>query len=229
MSINIQKLKTIDLPTKSLVIGYVRENETLLVTNTNFPPLITYIIFAYYQSIEYFKHYDRKRVKALDITNQTIKNTGWYASSYGAVTINMQHKFIHKWRFKIAGGQCGPYERWRSIGIDESCCKWKHTWFYKKKITANYSLRDTGEKYICGETEDTSLSMECKYTIGDIITMTLDVKEKKLWFRKNNDEETVTFKLPETEKIFRMVVYQHQPEDKIRLLSYELLDPKSGS
>eukprot|EP01084_Bolivina_argentea_P296546 510743_1 len=116
MATNFKWIITVPNRTKNCVIGYIRNKQQILPSNTTFyniPLLITYLVLDYYYERESFKNRKKENIIKLDQKLQIARvrsisniNTNTYHSYgqhtvFGSHSINFSKPFIYEWNIQI--------------------------------------------------------------------------------------------------------------------------------
>ena len=179
MALNLERLKQIDDDNNYTVSGYIRkiQNELSLL---NVPTIIYYLCLSYY----YFEEYFEKVTNGMDISSDKLTvthNTEKYGVSWCKQWIDFHIEQIVKWEIKMEFiVQC-----FTSLQIQ----------FTSDDTIVSYGFYPPSYGFYCDGntiTQDEScirnLSGRVKFKTGDILTITLNTKEKTIGVIKNDEK-----------------------------------------
>eukprot|EP01084_Bolivina_argentea_P207767 354424_1 len=197
-----------------LVSGYLRQyclRDTLHII----PSGVKYTCLVLFHGVEFFKHYDNKKIR-VSKNGHTITNIfGNHSTTYGSLEIPYNSKGVHTWKIKILkhnGNEWGDI----AIGIDESLRKWKSNYFCPQEESKNYGYGSTGIK---GDRSGVT-KYGTTYSANDLVTMVLDCNNKSLSFSKNKGKSIKAFTVDKTNIGYSFAVCIMGVCDSVSLVSY---------
>ena len=151
---DMQKLKRIDIESKSIVFGYIRQISTKL-TEYNVPIVISFICLAFHFCPECFENCG-KDIEIIDNgkTIQKIRNRWNYENiTYGNKWVYSMRKQIVKWTFKV--DKLYRYDSWISIGIVGSDIHLNRAYVSREFLgIPSYFHKRNGQLYKNGEAQE---------------------------------------------------------------------------
>jgi len=208
-----------------MVFGYLRNEELSL--NDEIPMDVKPILLSYCCNREYFAnaHSDFRVVDSVNETSIERTDNYEYASAFGNVLIrsHLERVLVYVWKLRILEMASSSL---LSIGITtEYNCTQSDFRYYTNGQTYNVDAtgcfwHNTKLQYDVGETF---------YNPGDIVTLTLNLKNKTLNYKAETDEDG-GFDLYEGEGFeniacgvginYKMAVCSFDPKDKIELVDF---------
>lgn len=184
-----------------LISGYCREIESYLTSLHIIPNDIRLLLLKFYAR-EYFETVHDQFIEYMDGTAcQSIASDGERdVTSYGAMAIptTANNKAVYQWTLKIEERKVSDSKYVRiAIGIDEYHKYQALRCFpFGIESRSNYGYCSNGYLYSNnGNVNDTGYYVEdsLKYGVGDVISMTLDLKKNTLSFAKNDSKLDLNF------------------------------------
>ena len=187
-SLNFDKLKQIDPRTKIIVAGYIRKQQTLLLSMNdnnafyNIPQLISYHILLYFNQSEYWQivgkwisvSEDKKSI--IQLTNLPNTNFGWH-------TILSTEKCICKWDIFVD-------KKTINMTVGVSTNHTKRNEFISDISTSYYYSAHSGNKGTSTRFEQYAAT----WHTGDLIRVELDLFSKTVTFYKNGECQGIAHK-----------------------------------
>ena len=170
-------LNGVDSKTKMLIFGFVTQN--CMIFALNIPDPLIMIILAFFYLMESFKSVNGD---GLQITNNglTIKRIGKNGfNAYGAIGIDPQSKTLNTWRIKIDERKSAVMIGLIAIATDSEI-----QWISKKAHYILFCHRSMSKIFCSGSSSHKMEDVIAKS--GDIITMALDLQNRKLYFTIND-------------------------------------------
>ena len=213
-----------------VVNGYMKRAQLLLPYQDNpyynIPELVNHICINFYNNSEYFTKYNENNVELNDDTTIYMKNDN-FASCYGSLNIMVDTYSKYIWKFKML-----EFQGLIAIGIDSS---------NKAHVDRDFYDCDNANPYYANEiyangmgilySHDASNSYSNRYaftridTIGSLITMELNVKNRTLNYFINDIAQGNAFKniYFDENTVYNMAVYGGGKNNTIQLTDFSHL------
>ena len=177
MMSSLQRVKEIDQMSADLVLGYIKNAESLLQLQ-NVPLLVSYRILLFY----YLKEYFAKSGKGMEISQDKLmiikrNGAGWINTTYLKRWIDSESKKILRWKFKIQ--KCQLFGGGLCFGVISK----KN--LMKSQFTRNNKYYHCNSSF-CGSAASGKSS---EFGEGDYVTYTLDLINKTISVKINNEKE----------------------------------------
>ena len=176
----------------------------------------------------------RDMIKVMHSSHKSWINNGWrWYISYGSLDITNVFPLIYSWTFKILSTHYDPSAIMQAICIDSSKRKYVYpvshsTFFANPDRTNYYALSSNGTQLNKDSECDCNRSNWLyTYSAGDIITMEFDVKNKKLIYIIDNDDDIGCWKCIikdiglNRDTIYNMFVALPNKYDAIQLIKFD--------
>ena len=227
MSALLKRLKSIDPKIKLTVFGYVRQNECKLKLFSIVSSMISYLCLAYFHLAEYFeKAGDDIEISEDEMTITKIVSKSYPKNksntSYGKLWIDSNVAQIVEWKFKINVANDNMSILIALVSKDNRL----NGDTTDSKDAPNYSfygrgglfIKDTGAK--SGRNRDRNMY---RFGKSDEISMTLDTKFGKLYFKKNGGDKLLLVKNMNmnTGIRYKMAVSMRYKKDSIFLIDFK--------
>ena len=181
MTSSLQKVKEIDQMSADLVLGYIKNEESLLQLQ-NVPLLVSYRILLFY----YLKEYFAKCGKGMEISQDKLmiikrNGAGWINTTYLNRWIDSESGKVLRWKFKIE--KCQQFGGGLCFGVTSNKNLMESQFASSNKYHCNSSF--------CGSSASGKSS---KFGEGDYVTYTLDLINKTFSVKINNEKECILYK-----------------------------------
>ena len=194
--LDFNKIKMIDIRTKTLLFGYIHEAHSLLDTNKNIPDLITYICLSYYYIAEFFTKFGDSI--EYDIETCTVTNVSSElrspATAYGNIALTTYGKTmlfkqkltynLYIWKIKVIRNATG----YLCIGIDSSNKAYLNRDYANfRPNTKKYAFLAFGEELVYTNDADEfeyDAADTFELSDGDVVEMEIDLRKNTIIFTK---------------------------------------------
>ena len=210
MSVDNERIKTIDDRTKLLVFGYIRKSFQ------NSPDLVIFTCLSFYFIREYFATKGKyTKISSNGNVIEKITDDGWGSMAYGNIEITNKNKGIYEWHLDIIDDKSHIV-----IGIASGI----HISSSFHGSSKSYGLWSANGNRINTFCRDRTYSK--KFGKGSIVIIELDMthhEKKKLSFIINGKNEgvafdNVSFKTDDT--TYRLAVNMYYPGAKVKIIKF---------
>ena len=216
---SLKKIKTADNSSKDTVFGFVRHIEQSSNIG-NIPIAIYYLCLAFYYHLRFVARKDRFKISHDGLTITNINTCSFKDHTiFLNQCINSQSSKIIKWKFKI--NQTGGYRIYFGL-VSKISQKSLISDFTNIQNCPNYAVSNDNGRFIDGTEYEGPPLNDYKYTTGDQITYTLNLKNQTFSCQINHASDIICFNYIECDKNidYTLVLQLSKEGDSVSLLDF---------